>query len=97
MKLLLANKADINVANKVQSLKYLHTYDRCATNCKINAILRIHFIYDVSAYNHSHLFKIRFCMQDGCTPAYRASEKGRTEILALLLANKADLNAASKV
>jgi ankyrin repeat protein len=36
-------------------------------------------------------------MQDGCTPAYRASEKGHTEILALLLANKADINAASKV
>jgi ankyrin repeat protein len=36
-------------------------------------------------------------MQDGCTPAYIASEKGHTETLALLLANKADINAANKV
>jgi hypothetical protein len=36
-------------------------------------------------------------MQDGCTPAYVASFDGRTETLALLLANKADINAASKV
>ena len=36
-------------------------------------------------------------MQDGATPAYIASEKGHTEILALLLANKADINAANKV
>jgi ankyrin repeat protein len=36
-------------------------------------------------------------MQDGFTPAYVASEEGHTETLALLLANKADINAASKV
>jgi ankyrin repeat protein len=36
-------------------------------------------------------------MQDGATPAYIASEQGHTEILALLLANKADINAATKV
>jgi ankyrin repeat protein len=36
-------------------------------------------------------------MQDGVTPAYIASEEGRTEILSLLLANKADFNAANKV
>jgi hypothetical protein len=36
-------------------------------------------------------------MQSGDTPAYMASEKGHTEILALLLANKADINAARKV
>jgi ankyrin repeat protein len=36
-------------------------------------------------------------MQDGATPAYIASAKGHTEILALLLANKADINAAMKV
>jgi ankyrin repeat protein len=36
-------------------------------------------------------------MQDAFTPAYIASEKGRTETLALLLANKADINAANKV
>jgi ankyrin repeat protein len=36
-------------------------------------------------------------MQDGVTPAYIASEEGHTEILALLLANKADINAASEV
>jgi hypothetical protein len=36
-------------------------------------------------------------MQGGLTPAYIASEKGHTEILALLLANKADINAAMKV
>ncbi len=36
-------------------------------------------------------------MQGGNTPAYIASEKGHTEILALLLANKADINAAIKV
>ena len=36
-------------------------------------------------------------MQDGFTPAYIASSKGHTEILALLLANKAGINAAMKV
>jgi hypothetical protein len=36
-------------------------------------------------------------MQDGFTPAYTASEEGHTETVALLLANKADINAASKV
>jgi ankyrin repeat protein len=36
-------------------------------------------------------------MQDGATPAYIASEIGHTEILALLLANKADINAACEV
>ncbi len=35
-------------------------------------------------------------MQDGFTTAHIASEFGYTEILALLLANKADVNAASK-
>jgi ankyrin repeat protein len=36
-------------------------------------------------------------MQNGFTPAHEASENGRTEALALLLANKADINAASEV
>ena len=36
-------------------------------------------------------------MQDGITPAYIASQQGHTEILALLLANKADINATNKV
>ena len=36
-------------------------------------------------------------MQDGFTPAYVASEHGHTETVALLLANKADINAADKV
>ena len=36
-------------------------------------------------------------MQGGFTPAYIASQKGHTETLALLLANKADINAAMKV
>jgi ankyrin repeat protein len=36
-------------------------------------------------------------MQSGATPAFIASENGHTEILALLLANKADINAASEV
>ena len=36
-------------------------------------------------------------MQEGDTPAFIASFQGRTEILALLLANKADINAASEV
>ena len=36
-------------------------------------------------------------MQYGATPAYIASQNGHTEILALLLANKADINAAKKV
>ncbi len=36
-------------------------------------------------------------MQDGTTPAIVASENGHTETLALLLANKADINAANKV
>jgi hypothetical protein len=35
-----------------------------------------------------------FCMQDGGTLAYFASQDGHTETLALLLANKADINAA---
>ncbi len=37
------------------------------------------------------------CMQDGTTPALIASQNGHTETLALLLANKADINAARKV
>jgi ankyrin repeat protein len=36
-------------------------------------------------------------MQDGDTPALLASYYGRTETLALLLASKADINAANKV
>jgi len=36
-------------------------------------------------------------MQRGATPAYIASQNGHTETLALLLANKVDLNAASNV
>ena len=36
-------------------------------------------------------------MQDGATPAYIASQNGHTEILALLLANKADINAETQV
>ena len=36
-------------------------------------------------------------MQNGVTPAYIASENGHTETLALLLTNKADINAASEV
>jgi ankyrin repeat protein len=38
-----------------------------------------------------------FCIQDGDTPAIVASRNGHTETLALLLANKADVNAASMV
>jgi ankyrin repeat protein len=36
-------------------------------------------------------------MQGGFTPAYVASQNGHTETLALLLANKADINSANKV
>ena len=36
-------------------------------------------------------------MQNGITQAYIASQNGHTETLALLLANKADINAANKV
>ena len=36
-------------------------------------------------------------MQIGATLAYIASFEGHTEILSLLLANKADINAAKKV
>jgi hypothetical protein len=36
-------------------------------------------------------------MQDGATPAFIASQNGHTETLALLLANKVDINAASEV
>jgi ankyrin repeat protein len=38
-----------------------------------------------------------FCMQDGNTPAIEASLNGHTETLALLLANKADVNSTNKV
>ena len=43
------------------------------------------------------MLHVSFFTQGGFTPAYIASEKGHTEILALLLANKADINAASEV
>jgi ankyrin repeat protein len=36
-------------------------------------------------------------MQNGTTPAFIASQTGHTETLALLLANKADINVADKV
>ncbi len=36
-------------------------------------------------------------MQDGITPAYRASQNGHTEALALLLTYKADITLADKV
>ena len=36
-------------------------------------------------------------MQDGFTPAIVASESGHTQTLALLLANKANIDAANKV
>jgi ankyrin repeat protein len=36
-------------------------------------------------------------MQDGFTPAIVASYNGHTETVALLLANKADINAENKV
>jgi ankyrin repeat protein len=36
-------------------------------------------------------------MQNGLTPAHVASLKGHTETVALLLANKADINATGKV
>jgi ankyrin repeat protein len=36
-------------------------------------------------------------MQNGITPAIIAFEDGHTETLALLLANKADINLADKV
>jgi ankyrin repeat protein len=36
-------------------------------------------------------------MQSGATPAFIASCNGHTETLVLLLANKADINAATKV
>jgi ankyrin repeat protein len=36
-------------------------------------------------------------MQDGNTPAHIASYNGHTETVAVLLTNKADINAANKV
>ena len=36
-------------------------------------------------------------MQNGVTPAFMASQNGDTETLALLLANKADINVGTKV
>ena len=48
----------------------------------------IYFSYVTSAFS---LF------QDGVTPAHKASQYGHTELLALLLANKADANAATSV
>jgi ankyrin repeat protein len=36
-------------------------------------------------------------MQDGFTPAHAASEYGHTETLALVLANKANINASDEV
>jgi ankyrin repeat protein len=43
------------------------------------------------------MIHVSFFMQDGFTPAHKASEKGHTETLALLLENKADINAADEV
>ncbi len=36
-------------------------------------------------------------MQNGNTPVYIASQNGHTETVALLLTNKADINATNKV
>ncbi len=42
-------------------------------------------------------FTLAFFMQDGSTPVCVASCYGHTETVALLLANKADINVATKV
>jgi ankyrin repeat protein len=36
-------------------------------------------------------------MQSGATPVFKASKNGYTETVALLLANEADVNAATEV
>jgi hypothetical protein len=40
---------------------------------------------------------MQHCMQCSGTPAFIATQYGRTEILSLLMADKADINAADKV
>jgi hypothetical protein len=47
--------------------------------------------------NYLKYFFFRFCVQNGRTLAYLASQRGHTETLALLLSNNADVNAAANV
>jgi ankyrin repeat protein len=42
-------------------------------------------------------FPLFVILQDGSTPVFRAAENGQTQTLALLLENKADVNAKDQV
>jgi ankyrin repeat protein len=54
--------------------------------------------YYIDCYYHYFCFCCeRLISQDGSTPALRASENGHTQTLALLLENKADVNAKDQV
>jgi ankyrin repeat protein len=96
--LLLANKANIGAANKVQQLYYSVAYYSFTTSCKVSLFL-FYIISDFSILKHAYLLNmvhLCFCIQDGNAPAIVASQYGHTETLALLLANKADVNSANK-
>jgi ankyrin repeat protein len=59
-----------------------------------------HIFNNFSTWKHELLFiivHVSFFMQYGSTPAYVASQNGHTETVALLLANKADINSADSV
>ena len=97
--LLLANKADVNAASEVHQFKifnYLWVIDNEIEDFNI-----VFFILSTILAHETWAIILHgsrsFCMQEGATPAFIGSEQGHAETLALLLANKADINAAMKV
>jgi ankyrin repeat protein len=84
---------------RYNSLNYSVAYNSFTTSCKISIFL-FHIISDFSILKHAYLLNmvhLSFCIQDGNAPVIVASQYGHTETLALLLANKADVNSADKV
>jgi hypothetical protein len=97
--LLLANKADINVAIKAQHFKIFKCFLLIDNELQSFSI-RFFILAMILAYekicHYSTWFTLVIFMQ-GRTLAHLASQRGRTETLALLLVNKADINAAMTV
>ncbi len=98
--LLLANKAYINAATKVQQFK-IFKYLKVIGN-ELEGLTLLFFILSTNLAHENmnyylKWFTLVFILQGGATPAYIASQNGHTETVALLLANKADINVASKV